>query len=179
MSSSPAISVAIWSVLKRSAVMDAGQAVNHSHAAEWRKSDVQTCVQQSVQGYTTAPRVRNGCVWGLFNHAVLGEAHGSVTGNDLRGAEPAECAELCAHCEAGDKHPGNGLLTGNSSKWRKVGQRGLALLLCGHCAFRGCHFIWTLPAPSLTFWALSHWSATVFTSTPSVTAPLVFHVTWG
>ncbi|CAB1419497.1 unnamed protein product [Pleuronectes platessa] len=37
---------------------------------------------------------------------MLGEVHGSVTGNDPRGGEePAECAELCAHCEAGDKHP--------------------------------------------------------------------------
>lgn len=55
-------------------------------------------------------------VCGLFNHAVLGEVHGSVTGNDLRGAEPAECAELCAHCEAGDKHPGYNMLTGNGPK---------------------------------------------------------------
>ena len=45
------------------------------------------------------------CVLGLFNHAVLGEVHGSVTGDDPRGEEPAECAELCAHCEAADKHP--------------------------------------------------------------------------
>lgn len=52
-------------------------------------------------------------VCGLFSHAVLEKVHGSVTGNDLRGAEAAECAELCAHCEAGDKHPGYGLLRGN------------------------------------------------------------------
>lgn len=33
--------------------------------------------------------------------------------------------------------------------------------------------------PLLTFGALSHWSAAALTSTPSVTAPLVFHVTRG
>lgn len=79
-------------------------------------SDAQTHVQQSVRGYTAAPWVRNNCVCGLFNHAVLEEVHGSVAGNDLRGAEAAECAELCAHCDAGDKHPGCGLLTGNDRK---------------------------------------------------------------
>lgn len=51
-------------------------------------------------------------VCGLFNHAALREVHGSVTGNDLRGVEPAECA----HCEVGDKHPGCGQLTGNGQK---------------------------------------------------------------
>lgn len=36
-SSSQAISEAIWSVLKLSAVMDGGQAANHSHTTEWMK----------------------------------------------------------------------------------------------------------------------------------------------
>lgn len=31
----------------------------------------------------------------------------------LRGAEPAECEEECAHCKAGDKYPGFGLSSGN------------------------------------------------------------------
>ena len=35
-------------------------------------------------------------VRGLFNHAELGEVHGSVNGNDLRHDELAECAEQCA-----------------------------------------------------------------------------------
>lgn len=60
-------------------------------------------------------------VCGLFNHAALGEVHGSVTANDLRRAEMAECAELCAYCGAGDKHPGYSLLTGYGQKWRNVG----------------------------------------------------------
>lgn len=47
----------------------------------------------------------------LFNHTGLGELHGPVTRNDPGGVEPAEWhrgerAELCAQCEAGDKHPG-------------------------------------------------------------------------
>lgn len=73
-------------------------------------------------------------VCGLFNHAVLEEVHGPVTGNDLRGAEAAECVELCARCEAEDKHPGYSLLTGNGQKCRKVGQKALGWMLCGHCA---------------------------------------------
>lgn len=56
------------------------------------------------------------CVCSLFNHAALEELHGSVAGIDLRGAEAAERAELCAHCEAADKHPGYGLWTGNGQK---------------------------------------------------------------
>lgn len=66
-------------------------------------------------------------VCGLFNHAVLGEVHGSVTGNDLRRAEPADCAELCAYCGAGDKYPGYSLLTGYGQKWRNVGLERLEL----------------------------------------------------
>lgn len=47
----------------------------------------------------------------LFNHTELGELHGPVTCNDPGGVEPAEWhggerAELCAQCEAADKHPG-------------------------------------------------------------------------
>lgn len=79
------------------------------------ESDAQTHVQQSVQSSTQLYGLEMN-VCGLFNHAMLGEVHGSVTSNDLRGAEPAESAELCAHCEAGDKHPGYGLLTGNGQK---------------------------------------------------------------
>lgn len=35
-------------------------------------------------------------VCGLFNHAVLGEVHGSVADNDLRRAAPAE-VRSCVH----------------------------------------------------------------------------------
>lgn len=68
-------------------------------------------------------------VCGLLNHAVLEEVHGSVAGNDLRGAEAAECAELCAHCEAGDKHPGYGRLTGKGSGVEK--KLAMDRTLCG------------------------------------------------
>lgn len=56
---------------------------------------MQTHVQQSVQGYTAAQKG----LCGLFNHAVLEELHGSVTGNDLWGAVAAQCAR----CKARDK----------------------------------------------------------------------------
>lgn len=103
-SSSQAISEAIWSVLKLSAVMDGSQAANHSHTTEWMKV---MCRHMLNKVHEATPQLRGlqVTVCGFFNHAVLGGVHGSVTGDDLRGAEPADCAELCAHCELRDKHP--------------------------------------------------------------------------
>lgn len=116
-SSFQAISEAIWSVLKQSTDMDVGQAADHRHTTKWMK----VMCRHMYNKVSKATPQRHGvemAVCGLFNHAVLGEVHASVTGNDLRGAQPAECAEPCAHR---DKHPGSGLLTGNGQKWRKVG----------------------------------------------------------
>lgn len=73
--------------------MDADQAAKSQSHHRVRGRDVHTRVRQSVRG-STAGSERT--VGGLFSHAVLGEVHGSVAGNDLRAAEPAECAELCA-----------------------------------------------------------------------------------
>ena len=141
LSSSQAISEAIWSVLKHSADMDAGQAANHTHTTEWMKAMCRHMYNKvseaSPQHYGLEMTV---C--GLLNHAVLEEVHGSAAGNDLRGAEAAECAELCAHCEAGDKHPGCGLLTGKGPEWKQswlCGQRALSdIISLKHCRAHFC-----------------------------------------
>lgn len=114
--------------------MDAGQTANHSHTAEWMK---EMCRHMFNKVSKAKPQLcgLEKTLCGLFNHAVLGEVHGSVTGNDLRAAEPAECAGPCALCRAGDKHPGCILLTGSGDGWRKVSQKCLDLVLCDHC---GC-----------------------------------------
>lgn len=41
----------------------------------------------------------------VFNNAVFGEVHASVTCNDLKPTKPAECAKAVCICRAGDKHP--------------------------------------------------------------------------
>lgn len=105
---------------------------------------------------------------------MLGEVHGSAVGSDLRVAEPAEREELCAHCEAADKYPGFGVLSGNGQKVKKS------------CPQRpGFAALWSprthrlpLLARLTAFRALSRWSIAMFAFARAENVQFAFYVTW-
>lgn len=161
-SSSQAISEAIWSVLRQSTDMDAGQAANHSHTAEWMKVMCRH-MYNKVSMATPQPRgFLEITVCGLFNHAVLGEVYGSVTGDDLvgRGCRAGWACWSCVHTvrrEISIQAIACWQETVRSEE--KLARDGFDWMLHGHSAFS----IQTLLALLRTFWTLSHWSIAMLT----------------